>query len=101
MPADDGPDDWQRIDVDVDMARREVGEHGRPRPQGRHRRARASRSTPVDLPAGHGVATSRSASSDCRFDVDQIGVPVLVKVSYFPNWQAQRRRGAVPRRPRT
>ena len=22
------------------------------------------------------------------FDVDQVGVPVLVKASYFPNWQA-------------
>ena len=22
------------------------------------------------------------------FDVDKVGVPVLVKVSYFPNWQA-------------
>src|SRR5690606_40605344 len=23
-----------------------------------------------------------------RFEVDQVGVPVLVKVSYFPNWRA-------------
>ena len=22
------------------------------------------------------------------FDVDQVGVPVLVRVSYFPNWKA-------------
>ncbi|TPW08521.1 MAG: hypothetical protein FD127_4352, partial [Acidimicrobiaceae bacterium] len=25
---------------------------------------------------------------DLRFHVDQVGVPVLVRISYFPNWQA-------------
>ena len=28
MPADDGPDDWQRISVAVDLERREVDEPG-------------------------------------------------------------------------
>ena len=27
------------------------------------------------------------------FTVDKIGVPVLVKVSYFPNWEASGARG--------
>ena len=43
------------------------------RRQGRSRRSRS--------------ATCRLGEQDLRFDVDQIGVPVLVKVSYFPNWQ--------------
>lgn len=28
-------------------------------------------------------------TSEIRFDVDEIGTPVLVKTSYFPNWKAQ------------
>ena len=35
---------------------------------------------------------------DLRFNVDQVGVPVLVKISYFPNWEVERRRGPVPHR---
>ncbi|HTN80841.1 MAG TPA: hypothetical protein VMK16_14280 [Acidimicrobiales bacterium] len=36
------------------------------------------------------VTVSNITTDDDRvsFDVDQTGVPVLVKVSYFPNWQA-------------
>ena len=36
------------------------------------------------------VNVSNITTDDDRisFDVDQVGVPVLVKVSYFPNWQA-------------
>jgi hypothetical protein len=37
------------------------------------------------------VSVSNITTDDDRisFDVDQVGVPVLVKVSYFPNWQAE------------
>ena len=31
---------------------------------------------------------SEMGESSISFDVDQTGVPVLVKVSYFPNWEA-------------
>ena len=34
-----------------------------------------------------------------EFDVSELGVPVLVKVSYFPNWEVDGRRGPVPGRP--
>ena len=87
MPADDGPADWQRIDVHRrrDAQRRQVA------PDSPATRSTSSCPTqpiePVALPAGHRRATSTSASRTCSFDVDQIGVPVLVKVSYFPNWQ--------------
>ncbi|MHB8439523.1 MAG: 6-pyruvoyl-tetrahydropterin synthase-related protein [Acidimicrobiales bacterium] len=34
------------------------------------------------------VTKIRSQASSLSFDVDRTGVPVLVKISYFPNWQA-------------
>jgi hypothetical protein len=40
--------------------------------------------TPQDDAGVRNVVTSEDGVS---FDVDKIGVPVLVKVSYFPNWQ--------------
>ncbi|MBV9661158.1 MAG: phosphomannomutase/phosphoglucomutase [Acidimicrobiales bacterium] len=33
------------------------------------------------------VSNVKQTNESVFFDVDQIGVPVLVKVSYFPNWQ--------------
>ncbi len=78
MPATDGPEDWQRIDVEVDESqeqerrgeRRRAGAGDRRRPARRDRRSAASRSS------------SSRWSSTCP----QVGVPVLVRVSYFPNW---------------
>ena len=32
-------------------------------------------------------------TSDVRFSVDQVGIPVLVRVSYFPNWNASGAKG--------
>ncbi len=34
------------------------------------------------------VSSIKKTESSISFDVSQTGVPVLVKVSYFPNWQA-------------
>ncbi len=39
-----------------------------------------------ELPAVN-VSSIKSGDDSVEFDVDQIGVPVLVKVSYFPNWK--------------
>jgi len=41
------------------------------------------------------VAVSNITAGDDRisFDVDKVGVPVLVKASYFPNWQASGAQG--------
>ena len=86
MPADDGPASWQRIDVHVDPARDDGLAPGTP----------AARSTsscrpqpiePVALPGGRRCSNIDLGEQDLSFDVDQIGVPVLVKISYFPNWQ--------------
>jgi hypothetical protein len=58
----DGPDEWQRI---------EVGE------------------TPDVVPLEPVEMTSPEVTDEgISFDVDQVGVPVLVKMSYFPNWRA-------------
>ena len=93
MPADGGPADWQRIDVAVDPTRSDGLAPASP----------AARSTSSSRPSRSSrwrcqrsrSATSSSATRTCSFDVDQIGVPVLVKISYFPNWHVGGRRGAV------
>ncbi|HQZ42718.1 MAG TPA: hypothetical protein PK735_07515 [Flavobacteriales bacterium] len=33
------------------------------------------------------ITTGTDSEQDITFDVSQVGVPVLVKVSYFPNWE--------------
>ena len=60
--ARSGPDDWQRV---------AVGEHPTAEPI-----------DPVEV--SNPVVDDDSIS----FDVDRVGEPVLVKMSYFPNWQA-------------
>ena len=86
MPADDGPDEWQRISVQVDLSRRE----GVPGDSSR----RVDIVVPVE--AIEPVALPEVAVSNIdiqqqslSFDVDKVGVPVLVKVGYFPNWKAK------------
>ncbi len=68
--AQDGPDDWQRID---------------------------SSDTPEVRPE---QATEVSGVTDgeesLSFDVDRVGTPILVKASYFPNWQVSGADGPVP-----
>ncbi len=84
QPADDGPDEWQRIEVEIDMDAR-VGEPG-------------ARSRNVDyvVPTSEievvelqpvDVTNVEIGQQSISFDVDQVGVPILVRVSYFPNWE--------------
>ena len=91
MPADDGPAEWQRIDV----ARRPDRDDGlAPGASGR----KIDIVQPVEpiepkaLPAVK-VSNVQLGDQDLRFTVDQIGVPVLVKISYFPNWHASGAKG--------
>ena len=60
--ASSGPDDWQRV---------RVGEHPEARP----------------VPSVE-VSNIETGDNKISFDVDQVGSPVLVKASYFPNWKA-------------
>ena len=82
--ADDGPSEWQRIDVVVDESKRE-GE-----PNSINRRVDvvnpATALTPVPLEPVV-ISNVNIGEESVRFSVDKIGVPVLVRVSYFPNWK--------------
>ena len=86
IPADDGPDDWQRIDVEIDLDAR-IGE-----PDERSRNVDyvlpTSAIEPVALPEVT-VSDVEIEQQSIRFSVDEVGVPVLVRVSYFPNWEVE------------
>ena len=90
MPADDGPADWQRIDVAADESRL-VPDPNRaaddPDTRGKQVDIVVPQTPiePVALPAVE-VSDVEMGQQDVSFHVDQVGVPVLVKVSYFPNW---------------
>ncbi len=62
IPAIDGPDDWQRVTSIL-----------------------PSDGEPVEAAV---VSNIEVETDTIRFEVDQVGTPVLVKTSYFPNWQA-------------
>ncbi|MEO5724100.1 MAG: hypothetical protein ABIQ39_05010, partial [Ilumatobacteraceae bacterium] len=91
MPADGGPSDWQRIDVALDPTRDDGKAPGTP-----------GRKVNIVVPAEPiqpkvlakvTVSNTHLGEQDISFDVDQVGVPVLVKVSYFPNWQVDGAQG--------
>ena len=86
LPVADGPADWQHVDAVVDESR-QVGKPGEPGRQ-------------VDIvKPGQDVATEQLPAvkisnvvvkeESISFDVDRTNVPVLVKVSYFPNWRSR------------
>lgn len=84
LAAADGPDSWQRVRAVVDSSRR-IGEPGE-----------SGRNVDVVVPSGAidlvdlpAVAVSDVvvAEQSVSFSVDQVGVPVVVRVSYFPNWR--------------
>ena len=85
MPADDGPDEWQRIDVVVDLERRETNELGDKTRVDIVQPGQPIQAVPLPAVTVSNVDINQQSMS---FDVDRPGVPVLVKVSYFPNWQA-------------
>ena len=82
-PADDGPDEWQRVEAVVDLETRE-GE-----PEDRNRKVDyvvpSEEIDVVDLPSVE-VSDIDIGQQSVSFTVDEVGVPVLVRVSYFPNW---------------
>jgi len=82
--ADDGPSEWQRIEVAVDESKRE-GE-----PNSNNRRVDVVKpATPLtQVPLEPVVVSNVNIGEESvRFSVDKVGVPVLVRVSYFPNWK--------------
>jgi hypothetical protein len=86
LPAADGPASWQRIQVAVDLDRRQ-GEPGGP---GRKVDIvePAQPIVPVPLDPVQ-ISDVELGTDDVSFRVDRVGVPVLVRVSYFPNWDVE------------
>lgn len=92
--AASGPADWKRVEVDVsywnhkwstitDIVTQTTGkERADPLPRV---------STPA-LPAVK-VTNIVSGTDTISFDVDKVGVPVRVKVSYYPNWKVTGAKG--------
>ncbi len=72
--AADGPDSWERVSMDAALSALEVGTE----PWG-----------PTEALEPVAVTDIETTSSSVKFRVDEVGVPVLVRVSYFPNWQAE------------
>ena len=90
LPAADGPDEWQRVDVEVDLTRR----NGEPGSDSR----KVDVVTIVDSVTNSAfepavVSDVEVLDESVSFSVSEIGKPVLVRVSYFPNWRADGAQG--------
>ncbi len=83
LPVSDGPKDWQRIDVVVDEKRRVGTEDDPARQVDVVVPKQPITSTPIDAATVSDVVIDDESVS---FTVDKVGTPVLVNVSYFPNW---------------
>jgi hypothetical protein len=86
LPADDGPGEWQRVPVEVDLSAR-IGEPG-DRSRNVDYVVPTETIEPVALDP---VTVSNVVIEDQKisFEVDEVGVPVLVRVSYFPTWKVE------------
>ena len=85
LPADDGPEEWQRIEAQVDISR-QIGTA--PMTPGRKVDIVVPAEEIVPVPLDPiTISNYRMGNQDLSFDVSQVGVPVLVKMSYFPNWE--------------
>ena len=87
LPVANGPKSWQHIEVEADIERRQ-GETGEP-----------SRRVDIVVPSADtkiapvsvepAIVTEVNIDNEAiSFHVDKIGVPVLVRVSYYPNWKS-------------
>jgi hypothetical protein len=86
VPANDGPVSWQRIPVEIDLDAR-VGEPG-----DRSRNVDyVVPAEPIDVVDLDPVTVSNVdiQQQSISFEVDEVGVPVLVRVSYFPTWKVE------------
>lgn len=67
--TEDGPEDWARMEVTEWLVTHDPG-------------------APRSLPEVQ-VDAIRADDDEISFTVDEVGVPILVKASYFPNWRAE------------
>jgi hypothetical protein len=84
--AASGPKEWQRVAVHQSELKGDAASavHGAG--------VTVDRATPVPVPAAR-VSNIRNGDDRISFDVDRPGTPVLVKTSYFPNWQSSGAKG--------
>jgi hypothetical protein len=84
LPVADGPESWQRVDVQPDIDRK-IGEEGEP---GRQVDIVVPQQTVAETAVEPTkVSNIKVGTESVSFSVDKVGTPVLIKVSYFPNWQ--------------
>ena len=87
LPVAGGPNNWQRIDVQPDVSR----QVGKPGESGRRVDIVVPSSETEIVPVAINPVTVSDVQlgrDSVSFSVDQVGVPVLVRVSHFPNWTA-------------
>ncbi len=80
LPAADGPSEWQRIEAVPEGPETDSRTLARLVPVGT---IEQSTLPPVE------VSDLQIEDNSISFSVDQVGVPVLVKASYFPNWNVE------------
>jgi hypothetical protein len=85
IPVADGPKEWQRVDLHV-TSEKDTDDRTL---------AVVAPTTPPEARQLDPVSITNVAMADdhLSFDVDQIGVPVLVRVSAFPNWKVDGAKG--------
>jgi hypothetical protein len=86
LPVADGPKEWQEINVEADIDRK-IGEEGQPGRQ-------VDIVVPTETVNKTAIEPTKVSNvvigtESVSFSVDKIGTPVLVKVSYFPNWKVK------------
>jgi hypothetical protein len=87
LRAAKGPASWPRYDVPADAKLTPTAARTEAEKRGEQYAPAALPDPPrVPLPAVQ-VSNIQQGDDSVQFDVDQVGVPVLVKVSYFPNWK--------------
>jgi hypothetical protein len=85
MPVASGPADWARVGLQRTGEKKTTN-------SSLARVAPAINVAPVALPAVT-VTDTRTGDDFVSFHVDKVGVPVLVKTSYFPNWKVSGAKG--------
>ena len=89
--AADGPDEWERVQMQPSLYEQggvPSGEQGSEISATFTRFGEVAPEQRRALPAVTVSAVDQSEDG-LSFEVDRVGVPVLVKVSYFPNWRVQ------------
>ncbi len=91
LVAASGPDDWPRVSLSdlasVDTGYKQALESGDRAGIMRSLAAALPRWLPSDQAQSVDISNIIESESSISFDVDQLGTPVLVRTSYFPNWK--------------